>query len=384
MGAFNYEKISFWERESFFQYDYIIVGSGIVGCMTALHLREKYPTAKIIIVERGLLPTGASTRNAGFACIGSIAEIVSDIKTMGKQKANDLVTMRYKGLQKLRTIVGDENMDFNNCGGYELLQSNETQFIDNIDAINESLQNEIGIANNFYQNDHLINTFHFNKNKFKHLIVCRCDGHIHTGKLMQTLLAKCMQQQIEIKTNCEVVKVESSSNKAEIIIHDKWRNDIRLQAQHVLICTNAFTKQLFPEEDTIPARGQVMITKPFSTAPFVGTFHFDEGYYYFRNVENKILLGGARNEDFEGETSTEFEQNDQVFTKLYHVLQNDILPHQKFEIEQSWSGIMCFGNEKYPIVKTIQDRIHIGVRMSGMGVAISSIIGEKLSDMIVQ
>jgi len=62
--------LSVWEKESFVQYDVVIVGAGITGLSTAASLIEQRPELKILVLERGLLPTGASTRNAGFACDG--------------------------------------------------------------------------------------------------------------------------------------------------------------------------------------------------------------------------------------------------------------------------------------------------------------------------
>ena len=64
--------LSFWERDSFFNdIDVVIIGSGIVGLSTALSLRERDATLRIAIIERGAMPAGASTRNAGFACFNS-------------------------------------------------------------------------------------------------------------------------------------------------------------------------------------------------------------------------------------------------------------------------------------------------------------------------
>ena len=62
-------KLSFWEQQQWFSnIDYTIVGSGIVGLFCALNLRELYPKAKILVLERDSLPNGASTKKAGFAC----------------------------------------------------------------------------------------------------------------------------------------------------------------------------------------------------------------------------------------------------------------------------------------------------------------------------
>ena len=38
--AHLYSPLSFWEHQSFLKYDYVIVGSGIVGLSTAAHLKE--------------------------------------------------------------------------------------------------------------------------------------------------------------------------------------------------------------------------------------------------------------------------------------------------------------------------------------------------------
>ena len=44
-----------------------------------------------------------------------------------------------------------------------------------------------------------------------------------------------------------------------------------------------------------------------------------------------------------------------------------------------WSGIMAFGKDKMPIVKKHQNNIVIGVKLSGMGIAIGSEVGKKLA-----
>ena len=114
--------ISFWERESFLQYDYIVIGSGIVGLSTAASIKEKMMNAKVLVLERGIFPTGASTKNAGFACIGSLTELLEDLQTLSPEKVVELVRQRLKGLQLLRKRLGDATIDYQALGGYELLQ----------------------------------------------------------------------------------------------------------------------------------------------------------------------------------------------------------------------------------------------------------------------
>ena len=74
--------------------------------------------------------------------------------------------------------------------------------------------------------------------------------------------------------------------------------------------------------------------------------------------------------------TTQFIQN-----KLIELLQNTILSNHDFEIDYSWAGVMGVGNEKLPIVEKMNNRVAIGVRMGGMGVAIGSDVGKKLANL---
>ena len=105
----------------------------------------------------------------------------------------------------------------------------------------------------------------------------------------------------------------------------------------------------------------------------------DAGYYYFRNVGDQVLLGGGRNLDPEGETTTEFGHSEVIQDRLEKLLKEVILPAKEFRIEQRWSGIMGVGPQKKPILKKLSANVACGVRLGGMGVAIGSHTGAELA-----
>ena len=114
---------SYWElKEWFTNIDFTIVGSGIVGLNCALELKKKDPKAKILILEKGMLPQGASTKNAGFACFGSLSELIDDLNSHTEEDVFNLVDKRWKGLQLLRKNLGDSNIDFQQNKGFELCE----------------------------------------------------------------------------------------------------------------------------------------------------------------------------------------------------------------------------------------------------------------------
>jgi thioredoxin reductase len=105
-------KVSFWEFNSWFKdLDLIVIGSGIVGLNTAIEYKKRNRKAKILILEKGILPEGASTKNAGFACFGSPSEILSDLKNQTIEEVENLIYRRVKGLELLKSNLGKKNID---------------------------------------------------------------------------------------------------------------------------------------------------------------------------------------------------------------------------------------------------------------------------------
>src|SRR5580700_747995 len=111
-------QVSFWEKESFYgPKDVVIVGSGFVGLWSAYYLKKLKPKLSVTIVDRGIIPTGASTRNAGFACFGSVTELIADTLEMGENSMLELVEMRYRGLNRIRKLFSNREINFEDLGG---------------------------------------------------------------------------------------------------------------------------------------------------------------------------------------------------------------------------------------------------------------------------
>jgi len=370
--------LSYWEQQSFLQYDHIVIGAGIVGLHTAIELKEKYPQQRVLVLERSLFPYGASTRNAGFACMGSLTELLDDLQHMTEDETVQLYERRKVGLQFLRKRLGDDAIGYKENGSYELISEDELPLLLQMERLNDLLQAVTGKPA-FVMANERVATFGFAQNKVSALIENTCEGELHTGKMMRALTDFALQQGVEIKTGAMVAAIEESELQVTVILHDAQRKeDVNLQCKQIYLCTNAFTKQFLPQEDVTPGRGQVLITEPIAKLPFKGVFHFDKGYYYFREIDNRVLFGGGRHLDFEGETTNEIALHNTIQQDLEQKLQELILPGQSFKIAQRWSGIMAFGKTKRPIVQRFSPRIAGAFRMGGMGVALGAAVAKEL------
>jgi glycine/D-amino acid oxidase-like deaminating enzyme len=369
-------QLSYWEIKNWFtNVDFTIVGSGIVGLHCALQLRERFPESKILILEKGILPQGASTKNAGFACFGSLSEIIDDLKSHSEEEVIQLVKKRWNGLQLLRKRLGDATIDFNPYGGYELFLKDDdatyTECLQKLPFLNEMLKPLF--RSDVFSKE--IDRFAFENIK-EYSIFNPFEAQIDTGNMMQALLKEAISKGILILNQMELTSYSDTNNSVELVV-----KDYTFQTKKLLFATNGFAGSI-TNNAVKPARAQVLITEPIPNLDIKGTFHLDKGYYYFRNFEDRILLGGGRNLDFEGETTTDLSQTEKIQNKLEDLLKNVILPNQEFKIAHRWSGIMGIGSHKNPIVTQLSENVYCGVRLGGMGVAIGSLIGTELADLI--
>lgn len=399
--------ISVWEQSTYFApKDLVIVGCGFVGLWTAYEAIQKNPKLNITILERGVIPSGASTRNAGFSCFGSVSELMYDVQLMGEAAMLETVKMRYDGLQRIQKVFKAREIDYNQWGGYELFEgkkhvkdkkgkapksnkgaSNETSELYDI----SKLENDIA-----YLNKILAPALKTPKKNGKYLPIYtnaskdikklgfqgiealafnQMEGQLNSAKLVLALQKAVQAKGVQILFSTEVKKFKPHKKGVTITTN----LDAPLETKQFIICTNGFAKQLMPSLDVVPARGQVFVTAPIKDLKFKGCFHFDEGYYYFRNLGNRLLLGGARNADFKNEKTYSLDTSDSIQKVLEQFMMERILPKgsKKPKIELRWSGTMGMGKIKKPIIEQLQPNVYCAVRMSGMGVAIAPIVAQK-------
>ena len=272
-----HSEISFWEQDTFLdKIDVLIVGGGIVGLNAALQLRAASPNLNITLVERGYIELGASTKNAGFACFGSMTELLDDLAQNGEEQMLSLVEKRWKGLLRLRTRIGDEAMEFNPCGGFEVFGAADKENYETAMAAMENINRMLApIINDqavFCPADEQMTKLGLKG--FEHLILNRFEGQIHTGKMMQRLIRLAQAANIQLLNGVNITRFEEKGKGVDVHTSGNWV----LKTKYVLICTNGFTAQLFPALQVQPARNQVIITAPIPGLKTKGTFHYNKGY----------------------------------------------------------------------------------------------------------
>lgn len=374
-------KFSYWEKQTWFEnLDLVVIGSGLVGLSTAYHYQIKHPKHKVLVLERGILPYGASTRNAGFACFGSPSEILDDLSHSPEDEVFTRVEDRYRGFSDLLHLLGAERMGFEPLGGHEIFrdedQADWQSCEEQLDYLNSALRS-VFPKTPFCLAQSKMTTWGFAG--IHSAIALPNEGQIDPGKTIFHLLRLCEEVGVLALTGIEVLQVDDHRNSVQLNTSCGF-----LTARQLAICTNGFAQQLIGKEAVVPARAQVFITEPIEKLPFKGVFHMHRGYYYFRNVGDRMLLGGGRHLFRQEEETDQMVTNERIQCHLQHIADVHLLPNIKWKVADQWSGIMGFGNgnNKGSLIKKLSDNVVCGVRLGGMGIAIGHEIGRKTANLL--
>lgn len=371
---------SYWEQRSFLaNIDLLVIGGGIVGLSTAIYAKRSNPKMKVSVVERDVFSAGASTKNAGFACFGSPGEILDDLSHISEEEVFSTVEKRILGLGNLRELLGDQSIRFESCGGYEVFMEDDRaeyeKCLEKLEYLNSKVSTFFKGQKVYSEVD--VRTMNWGFNGITHAIANNLEGLLDTGQMMSTLTELALKEGVQLLHGLNIDRIESTP--AGVLCQT---GEDSFCVSRVIVCTNGMARQLMPSLPVNPARNQVIVTSEIPNLRVNGAYHMKQGYVYFRHIGNRVLIGGFRHLDIEGESTWEFGETDLIRKNLESCLKNQLLPDTEFTIDYHWSGIMGLGDTKRPIIQEVQTNIGVAVRMGGMGVAIGTLVGKEAAQML--
>lgn len=375
-------KPSYWEKTTFLSdIDIAIVGAGLVGTTAAVYAKSKYPNSRVVVIDRGFIGSGASTKNAGFACFGSISELLYDLDQGEPETAVfDLLAKRYEGLIHLVELLGKDNLDYQALGGFEIFRKEEQKeaalCTDKLSYFNSKVKSITGLKETYsVANEKLTSS------KFANTTACianHAEGQLHPGKMMEALYNLAKSLHIEFFNGIVVEDFKDNGSVVDLHLSNGWE----VKTGKLILANNGFAKKLIPDLALQTVRNQVLVTSAIPNLPVRGAFHLHKGYFYFRNIHNRILIGGGRHLAKEAETTDSFGSNTLIKASLCSLLDEVVLPNIPYAIESQWSGILGIGPSKQPTLKKYSEHVTLAVRLGGMGVALGSLLGREAVGLI--
>ncbi|NUN07472.1 MAG: FAD-binding oxidoreductase [Bdellovibrio sp.] len=346
-------------------YDIVVVGGGIAGLSTAYWLQRHDPHLKIAVLEKNLVGSGASGRNAGFVTCGSTEHFIKLQDQFGLEKATEIWKFSEDNRKLLLEHVIQDSadaVDFRPTGSCTVAPSAahwekyqaigavmRTQGLDVQEVGPQDLERDYGVTG------------------FDGGIQYAGDGYVHPIKLLQHLRGKL---DIAIFENTEVFSISEKSGKQTV------RTDQGVFVAEKLILTlNAYLPLVLKEFTKIitPGRGQILVTEPLPE--FVkGPCYLTKHLCYFRQLPTgHLLIGGFRNLSVEKENTYADETTPLIQDALFSFVKNHFRYGKEAKISYQWSGIMGFSPDGQMLLGALPNNtnIHIMAGCSGHGMGLS-------------
>ena len=422
--------------------DVVVIGGGVTGVTGALFLAEG--GARVAVLERREIASGATGRNGGFMLAGTheyYVEAVEELTDLygadGRRMAREAWQIALEnhdlmaGLMKKYEIA----CDYYRHGSYvvAMKRPDRGSHADPLERIIQSynLLREDGFDVEYLDEERLYGL------KRSPLLAGalwnRFDGELHPVKYVRGLAAAARGLGVRFFEHTPVTMVErcgpgaagrgstgghggagkrgdagghpGSRNAGGLLVHTPAG---RIRTEHVLLGMNAYTPQLDAryERRIIPHRGQVFTTEPVSERLFSGVFYANDGWDFWRQLHDgpgeggRLLFGGGRNHHVRAERGFHFlrrrgravrtyrgykEQPTRAVQKSNDRAFNGIFPYlADLGRSHRWGGVMGFSYDSSPFVgETETPGVHIVAGFTGRGNAYATVAARMLSDRLL-
>ena len=357
--------ISFWldnnEDKPTEKYDVAIVGAGVAGAAAAYWLSRR-KNVNAVLVDSGTVGGGASGRNGGFLLRGIFAYYNKAVQAYGRETAQWIFQFNEETQAHLLDFITRHGNSFSytQSGSYLLASS-----LEELQELEESaeLMREDGFDVEYMKEDPLDRGFY------------GCISNRSDAGVNPVLMVKALAEvsSFPIYENEQVYKIENSADGT--ILHTQNR---LIQAQKILLATNAYLPLLLPEFRNLiqPVRGQIIVTRPLKETVVQKLCYANYGYEYFRQLaDGRFLLGGCREPFAKDEVGYADTLTPDVQGALHHYLKDRFPEVAGASIDYRWSGTMCFTNDGLPLLGEIKDKPNVfylaGCNGHGLGYSLA-------------
>jgi glycine/D-amino acid oxidase-like deaminating enzyme len=191
------------------------------------------------------------------------------------------------------------------------------------------------------------------------------DGGLHPGRWIRRLAS------------------HAATAGAELREHDRVESISDLDAENVVVASDGYPSGLLGRLDELvqPTRGQVVITEPLAERLYERPHYARHGFDYWQQLpDGRLVIGGRRDVDLEGETTAEESTTPEIQAALEALIRE--LVGRVPPITHRWSGIFGTSPDALPLVGPVpgHDGVWVSRGYSGHG----NVLGLACGDLVAK
>ncbi|MFD1542068.1 NAD(P)/FAD-dependent oxidoreductase [Nonomuraea guangzhouensis] len=274
--------------------DVVIVGAGLTGLSTALHLSRQ--GAQVALLEAHTVGWGASGRNGGMATPGLAISFGAGVKRYGTERATAMFRSYNDAIDTLEDVVTTEGIDcsFSRTGRLTLASK---------PAHYQSFQASAALMRELAGQDvRLVPPARIREeigsDHYHGAMVDPLGAGVHVGRLTAGLAAAVSTNGVSIHEECQVTGLTRRSGYQ----HDVHTELGTIRGDQVVIATSGYTGGLTPwlRRRIVPIGSFIIVTEPLDQSVVdellphrrVASDSKNLLYYFRITPDNRLLFGG--------------------------------------------------------------------------------------------
>ncbi|HET7202128.1 MAG TPA: FAD-binding oxidoreductase [Steroidobacteraceae bacterium] len=356
--------------------DVCVVGGGIAGCSTALHLAER--GYKVVLLEGQRVAWGASGRSGGQAIVGFSCSQETLVRQVGRGDARRMFDLTVEAQELIRSLVARHGIDCDLHWGH-LHTAIKPRQVDELRAHQEELERDYGYGGTrWLDRDELRQVLVTDR----YLGALRDDrsGHLHPLNYTLGIAAAAEAAGAQVYEQAEVVGLDHGTT---VRVRTKAGPSVR--AKQVALCCNAFMDARISKhlrDRIMPVGTYIIATERLGQARIEALLRENVAVsdvnfvldYFRRSDDHRLLFGGRVS--YSGRDALDTARATRVrMLKVFPGLADA-------KIDYAWGGHVDITMSRAPDFGRLEPNVYYLQGFSGHGIALTGIAGKLVAETI--
>ncbi len=357
--------------------DVAVVGAGLTGLSTALHLARR--GVRVAVLEADRVASGASGRNGGMAAPGMTVPLGKAIERHGLEVAARWQWLYAEAIDTVERLVAEEGIDcgFQRTG--KLTLAWKPGHLDGLRAAQETLSEQMGYETSLVTRDQLDSEI--GSPAYHGALLDRRGATLHVGRFTRGLAEAAALHGAQVHERAEVTDLRRRG-----VAHEVVTSRGSVLADQVLVATSGYTRRPFRwlQVRVAPVGSFIVVTEPLGADVCDDLLPHRRAasdtknlLHYFRTTPDQRLLFGGR-----ARFAMSTPRSDAKSGRVLRSAMTEVFPQlSEAGIDYCWGGLVDMTLDRM-VHAGEHDGVHYSLGYSGHGVQMATHMGARMADVL--